>query len=119
MPREKGLFSLLLPLVLCLLLLPGAAKADITPIDDTVTWSLRDGTLTIGGTGAMQNYAYSDGRTNAPWFDDRASIRTVIVQNGVTSIGNWAFYRCDALTSVPIPGSSSTSSCSGRGRPRS
>ncbi len=114
MPREKGLFSLLLPLVLCLLLLPGTAKALGGYCGDpqvsggqNVTWTLADGTLTIGGTGAMADYAYSEdnGSTNAPWYDDRASIQTVVVQNGVTGIGNYAFWGCSGLTSVTIPGS--------------
>lgn len=66
-----------------------------------VTWSLDEttGTLTISGTGDMTDY-YS-----APWYNRRGEIRAVIIENGVTSIGNYAFYYCTGLTSVTIPDS--------------
>ena len=67
-----------------------------------VTWSLDEttGTLTISGTGDMTDYYYS-----APWYNRRGEIRAVIIENGVTSIGNYAFYYCTGLTSVTIPDS--------------
>ncbi len=60
---------------------------------DNVYWAFDSatGTLTISGTGEMQN----DGS-----FADDCSINTVIIEPGVTSIGNYAFYFCYSLTSV-------------------
>ena len=70
---------------------------------ENVKWTLtKDGTLTISGTGAMVDYPYS---TSAPWRSFRSQVKTVVIENGVTSIGNNAFYNCSSLTSVTIPSS--------------
>jgi hypothetical protein len=53
-------------------------------------------TLTISGNGAMADY----GNSGAPWFNNRANIKTLIIQQGVTHIGSNAFYDCGALTSA-------------------
>ena len=63
-------------------------------------WSLQDGTLIITSQGAMQDYTSA---RETPWFSDRADIRKIVVQNGVTSIGNYAFYGCENVTSVTLP----------------
>ena len=64
-----------------------------------LTWILEDGVLTISGTGAMTDWtsAYS-----APWSDYRAQIKTLVVENGITSLGGYAFYGLSALTDVTI-----------------
>jgi uncharacterized protein YjdB len=69
-----------------------------------LTWSLVNGTLTIGGTGAMPYYFYND-FSNCPWYNFRIGIMTVDIQNGVTTIGGYAFYECSILTSITIPNS--------------
>lgn len=74
------------------------------------TWTLvNDGLLTISGNGYMGNYSYtySNGTTitTAPWG---ANIKTVVIEDGVKSIGEKAFYGCKNLTSVTI-GNSVTS----------
>ena len=61
-----------------------------------------DGTMVISGTGEMGDYASS---TNIPWYDNRNNIKSVVIEDGVTSIGNRVFYLCTALTSVTIPSS--------------
>ncbi len=66
---------------------------------DNVNWILDNGTLTISGTGAMTDYSY--GAT--PWYSKREEIQTVIIKNGVTTIGNSAFGGCSNLTSITIP----------------
>ena len=65
---------------------------------DNLTWTLTsDGTLTISGTGEM---------TSSPWRDSYSDvIKSVIIEDGVTSIGDWAFEFCSSLTSVTIPDS--------------
>jgi len=56
------------------------------------------------GTGAMYNYPSG----GAHWYGQRANIRTLVMQTGVASIGNNAFYNCDALTSATIPNTVTT-----------
>jgi len=52
-------------------------------------------TLTISGNGEMPDYEYW---SNAPWYEYNYSIFSVVVENGVTRIGNYAFNNCSALT---------------------
>lgn len=64
-------------------------------LGDTDTYYSYDsyrGILTISGTGSMPNYNLSD--ENIPWYDYRDSIKKVVIQNGVTSIGTYCFYYC-------------------------
>ena len=68
---------------------------------ESATWSLANGVLTISGTGAMKNYSYA----STPWYKYREDITAVIIENGVTSIGDDAFYNCTGITSVTIPSS--------------
>ena len=66
-----------------------------------VAWTLdSDGTLTISGSGAMTNFS---GSTAAPWHDYEGDIKMVTIENGVTSIGSYAFCGCSSLTSITIP----------------
>ena len=68
---------------------------------ENVTWTLTaDGTLTISGTGAMTDYTYD---SRSPWYSCRTHIKRVVMQQGVTSIGDHAFWDCSGLTSVTIP----------------
>ena len=71
---------------------------------ENLTWELNltTGVLTISGTGEMA-HAWSD--SSCPWKSYRSSITSVIIEDGVTSIGTLMFHACHALTSVSIPNS--------------
>ena len=58
-----------------------------------------DGTLTILGSGEMMSF-YSQG---APWYQSREKITTVILPEGLTSIGRYAFQDCVGLRQVALP----------------
>lgn len=90
--------------------------------DGNISFSLNriTHTLTISGSGAMNNYAYTSERgvngmgSTAPWGDQLKNsvfdgqynsdiITSIVVEEGVTSIGNYAFYGYDNVTSVTLP----------------
>ena len=63
---------------------------------DNLTWTLDDeGTLTVSGTGEMPDFGWE----GSPWQNNK-NVKTVIIESGVTSIGERAFYNCTSLTSV-------------------
>jgi len=63
-----------------------------------LTWNYHEGTLTISGDGEMPDYDAE----MAPWYFSREYLTNVIVENGVTSIGNYAFYNCLVVNSVSL-----------------
>ncbi len=72
---------------------------------DNAQWELfGTGELIISGTGKMSDYTRSWGNTsaNTPWYDYREAIKTVVIEEGITGIGNEAFYRCGNLESATI-----------------
>lgn len=71
---------------------------------DDLTWKLEDGVLTISGTGEMWGLEYMD-TEEVPWHEDKTAIKKVVLENGVTTVGKWAFCDCTNLTSVTIPDS--------------
>ena len=73
---------------------------------DNVNFSLdtSTGVLSITGTGAMTNYAFSS-YSDVPWYSNRSYIKIVEISDGVTTIGDWNFYDCSDLTSINIPNS--------------
>ena len=75
----------------------GSCGANVSYSLDTST-----GVMKITGTGAMKNYgSYS----SVPWYSNKSYIKVVEISDGVTSIGERAFYYCSGLTSVTIPAS--------------
>ncbi|MBQ9551678.1 MAG: leucine-rich repeat domain-containing protein [Clostridia bacterium] len=78
---------------------------------DNLTWSYDESTatLTISGEGDMYDYTWyrSDetggSETTAPWQPYNDTMETLIIESGVTSIGEFAFYHCFWLTSATIP----------------
>lgn len=81
-----------------------ADAADITASGScgrSLTWTLdSEGTLTVAGTGAMYD---RNSNYTVPWAEYKDKITSVIVREGVTSIGGQAFESCTALTSVSLP----------------
>ena len=63
---------------------------------------LSEGVMTVSGTGAMANYAKSSA---TPWYSKLTDVETVVIESGVTSIGDYAFANCTNLESVSIPAS--------------
>jgi len=96
--KRKRLLSLLV--LLAAVVTDAVAQDPWISGDCTVT--LSDGVMTVSGTGAMadyENYNYT------PWYGYFSDIETIVIESGVTSIGNFAFYGCSKLESVSIPAS--------------
>ena len=74
---------------------------------DNVTWEFdtESGVLTISGQGDMQDYHYEIFFNPAPWYSYCKNILTVVIQDGITSIGEKAFDHCTKLTSITMPDS--------------
>ena len=104
----KKIISLLLSLAMLLTITSGlnlTAYADVQTgkCGDNVTYSLdtSTGVLTISGTGDMADYSGYDDIL----FYRNSNIKSVIIENSVTSVGDSAFEYCTNLTSVKIPNS--------------
>ena len=80
-----------------------------------LTWTMVDGTLTVSGQGKMPGYL----ENSAPWTSYRDEITTVVLSQGVSSVGAYAFGWCKNLVSISIPqsvmviGSNAFADCTG------
>lgn len=119
----KKMILFLTALCLCVSLLPLSALATeatgetTAPTESTneptrpadscgegLTWSYKDGVLTVSGSGAMDDYAGG----NAPWEEYRGSITTVVFTGGVTYVGAEAFRDYNSLIAVDFGGAMHT-----------
>ena len=84
------------------------------PNETNVTATLSNGILTISGTGAMMDFSPSEDpdpedwdwyweEINTPWYANRTTITSLIIDKGITRIGNFAFTDLSEITSVTIP----------------
>ena len=82
---------------------PGGEKANgPDACGENLRWEISGDVLTISGTGGMYDYSATD---VPPWNGYKDAIRKVVVENGATKIGKYAFYRFPELTEVELPGS--------------
>ena len=97
MTRFKHLF-----LALALVASVSSAWADDSgTCGDNLNWSYDGaGTLTITGTDDMWNFTYM---ANEPWYSFQADITSVSLPNGITRIGEHAFYNCSNLATINLP----------------
>ena len=127
---KKRFLSMVLCLCMVLSLLPGTAFAaetvDSGSCGSNLTWSLdSDGTLRIMGTGQMYDYGAEHYQKNtipseygdddvwfdgswyyhitSPWFSHHKDIKHLVIEDGVTSIGKYAFCACENMQDVTMP----------------
>ena len=101
--KTKKILSAFLAALMIFTLLPiGTFAEDENVVDsgvcgENLTWTLdADGTLTISGEGDMADYG--NGWDESPFYN--YDIKTVITTDGVTSLGDYAFYKHDTLTEI-------------------
>lgn len=100
MNAAKRLTALVIILCILLCVLPATASAAAGgTCGPSLSWSVSGNTLTITGSGKMDDYEWGD----APWFEHISSIEKVVIGSGVTYIGSAAFIECVLLKSVSLP----------------
>ncbi len=105
----KKIVSLLLSMALIIAMAPMSAitvnaETYNGTCSDNLTWEFDDstGTLTISGNGDMNTFSdYSD----VPWYNYSSFIKNVSISEGITSIGDYAFFEFINLTEIIIPDS--------------
>ena len=99
MKKHLTKLGILLLFVAALFALPMTTLAETSgTCGDNLTWVLDDeGTLTISGTGAMIDI------WSAPWDTNVKDVKKVLINNGVTSIGAFAFGNHTNLTGIILP----------------
>ena len=112
--RKLRLLSFVLAVAMMLAVMPVSAFAadNVTSgrCGDDATWALTednngDYTLTISGTGAMQDYSEA---VAAPWSWAKHRIRAIAIGDEITAIGAYAFKGCDRFYAITIPASVTT-----------
>ena len=75
---------------------------------ENLKWSFEENILSIHGTGKMYDYA---GQIYSPWFKALSKNKEkykIIIDEGITSIGSYAFYGCESVYSFYLPESVTT-----------
>lgn len=103
--RNKTLlFFLALTVLINLQIINAHASEELNALNGTcgqnATWTLDEttGVMTISGTGAMTDYASG----SSPWYQKRSEITSIVVENGITHVGNEAFSYATKSTSVDL-----------------
>ena len=92
-------------LTMSLFVCMGALAGNNGSIGENLKWAFADGTLTISGSGEME---HADGNSGYAWGTDnhtldRSLIKKVVVEEGVTTLGEYIFWDCQDLTEVSLP----------------
>lgn len=107
--RFSRLLSIILVAVmLCPLMNVYAAASGETSgkCGDNVEWSYADGVITISGNGDMYDYPVYDNPNSSqcmPWYYLQDKIKSVVVNEGVTSVGSSSFWGVTSLTDLKLP----------------
>ena len=101
---KKKFLSIVLALSVFCAFVPLVASAETSgTCGKNLTWILDDyGTLTISGTGNMENWNLSSGEKKESPFKNNKEIKHVVIEDGVTDIGYCAFGDCSNLKDITI-----------------
>ena len=103
----KRFISLFMTVIMIFSVVISTDMLSVSATDNSnIKWSFdsKTGTLTISGTGEMDDYYYFEPNL-APWYKYRNNISRVTINKGVTSIGDFAFEYCSKLTNIIISNS--------------
>ena len=101
---NQKFLSIVLALSVFCAFVPLVASAETSgTCGKNLTWILDDyGTLTISGTGNMENWNLSSGEKKESPFKNNKEIKHVVIEDGVTDIGYCAFGDCSNLKDITI-----------------
>ena len=90
-------------MLLSLFAVPAVAYADGGECGNGVTWSFKDGVLTISGSGGMDDYYSCSPETLPPW--SHLPVTRIVVEEGVAYLGVKAFscFNVDDVVSISLP----------------
>ena len=74
-------------------------SASAVYISGNLTWDIIGGVLTVGGSGDMR----FTGTYSVPWIRNCDYLKSAVIEDGITSIGDYAFEKCANMTSVTVP----------------
>lgn len=109
MKKLKRITSLILSacLLLTAIYIPYDCFAEITSgtCGENAFWEYDDstGTLTISGTGNMDDYVYSQTKDTSVFRDYRETAKNVIIGEGITRVGNYTFWYFTNIENVTFP----------------
>lgn len=99
--RQCKLLVMIGMLVLCCIIQVSVRAEENSGIcGDALSWSFTAGTLTISGSGEMDDYAEPE---RVPWYTIRDQVLRIELPDGMTSVGDLAFYECENLSTVVLP----------------
>ena len=82
----------------------GFVKAEVKTFqcgDDCTATLDENGVMRVSGTGKMWGYN-SETRYHTPWINDASKIKSLIVDDGITNVGKYAFYICYGLKTIEL-----------------
>ena len=104
MRKICSILTVLAMVALCLFLLPTESQAAEIPGSGTCgegfTFTYVNGLLMVYGSGSMPDFSYTN---KAPWDVADSPIKEIVIKEGITSIGNFAFSSCYQLEKLYLP----------------
>ena len=94
------IFTFAIITTLCFAQMALPVRAESGKCGNELNWSFSAGTLVITGKGEMTNFTEPD---MAPWYHLREEITRIVLPEGLTRIGNLAFFGCKNLKTAVIP----------------
>lgn len=98
--KIKRVISCVIVFMCCFAMNAFPVSAESGKCGNELKWSFSAGTLVITGKGEMTNFTEPD---MAPWYHLREEITRIVLPEGLTNVGNLAFFGCKNLKTAVIP----------------
>ena len=95
-----GLAAAVFIIISCIPIFGSVLAAESGECGENATWTFDNNTLTISGSGTTNNYNNPE---TVPWYSFRKDIQSVVIEEGISSIGKYSFYSCSNLSRVKFP----------------